>query len=103
MLDKMDAEWQDLRFEITLFRDSGISILQGQNIEEIQTLLDEHTLTSQTIKSSPDVEPMQDRAVAWERLMVFLQEVLEVWIKVQANYLYLEPIFHSEDITKKLP
>lgn len=35
--------------------------------------------------------------------MKFLQEVLEVWIQVQANYLYLEPIFHSEDITKKLP
>jgi dynein heavy chain len=46
---------------------------------------------------------MEERAVSWERLMVFLQEVIEVWIKVQANYLYLEPIFHSEDIIKKLP
>ena len=46
---------------------------------------------------------MEERATNWERLMVFLQEVLEVWIRVQANYLYLEPIFHSEDIIKKLP
>ena len=46
---------------------------------------------------------MEERANNWERLMVFLQEVLEVWIRVQANYLYLEPIFHSEDIIKKLP
>jgi dynein heavy chain len=103
MLDKMEGEWKDLRFELTTFRESGIPILQGQNVEEIQLLLDEHTLNAQTIRSSPDVAPMEERATNWERLMVFLQEVLEVWIKVQANYLYLEPIFHSEDIIKKLP
>lgn len=27
MLDKMENEWKDLRFELSLFRDSGISIL----------------------------------------------------------------------------
>jgi dynein heavy chain len=103
MLDKMENDWKDLRFELTTFRDSGIPILQGQNVDEILLLLDEHALTAQTIRSSPDVVPMQERAVNWDRLMIFLQEVLDVWIKVQANYLYLEPIFHSEDITKKLP
>lgn len=55
MLDKMENEWKDLRFELSTFRDSGIPILSGQNIEEIQLLLDEHTLTSQTIRSNPDV------------------------------------------------
>ena len=48
----MEAEWKDLRFELTTFRDSDIVILQGANIEEVQLLLDEHTLTAQTIKSS---------------------------------------------------
>jgi hypothetical protein len=35
MLDKMENEWKDLRFELTTFRDTGIPILQGQNVEEI--------------------------------------------------------------------
>jgi hypothetical protein len=35
MLDKMEVEWKDLRFELTTFRDTGIAILSGQNIEEI--------------------------------------------------------------------
>ena len=62
MLDKMEQEWKDLRFELTTFRDSNIVILQGNNVEEIQLLLDEHTLTAQTIKSSPDVRPFEERA-----------------------------------------
>jgi len=72
MLDKMETEWRDLRFELTTFRDTGIPILQGNNVEEIQLLLDEHTLTAQTIRSSPDVKPMEERAINWERLMTFL-------------------------------
>lgn len=34
--------------------------------------------------------------------MLFIQSVLENWIKVQTFYLYLEPIFGSEDISKTL-
>ena len=29
MLDKMESDWVDLRFELTTFRDTGIPILQG--------------------------------------------------------------------------
>jgi dynein heavy chain, axonemal len=45
----------------------------------------------------------ETRARAWEKTMMKIQEILEVWVAVQANYLYLEPIFNSEDISKKLP
>lgn len=34
--------------------------------------------------------------------MTYTQKVLEVWIKVQTLYLYLEPIFSFEDISKTL-
>ena len=35
LMDKMMAEWADLHFELGTFRDTGISILKGQNVEEI--------------------------------------------------------------------
>ena len=49
------------------------------------------------------MKPMEDRAIRWESLLLNIQEIIEIWISVQSNYLYLEPIFNSEDIVKKLP
>lgn len=32
-----------------------------------------------------------------------VSEVLEAWLAVQRNWLYLQPIFESPDINKQLP
>ena len=45
---------------------------------------------------------MEEKANEWERIMIYIQEVLEVWVKVQGTYVYLEPIFTFEDINKSL-
>ena len=52
---------------------------------------------------APDVKFMEARAERWEKLMLFIQEVLDMWVKVQSVYLYLEPIFGSDDINKQMP
>lgn len=66
-------------------------------------VLDDHTITAQTIRSSPNVAPMEKKAISWMNTLFHVQEILEQWVKVQASYLYLEPIFNSEDIVRKLP
>ena len=82
MLRSMQKEWEPIHFEITSFRDTRIPILKGDKIEDMQTMLDEHVLVSQTIKNSPDVLPLIHEASQWERTMIFTQEILEIWLKV---------------------
>ena len=46
---------------------------------------------------------MNERAESWARILTRVQEVLEVWLRVQANFLYLEPVLRADDIRTTLP
>jgi dynein heavy chain len=103
IMQKMKEEWQGLSFDCKMLPGKESYILNGEAVELIQTALDDHIIKAQTMKGSPFAKFMIDDVLEWEKVLMDTTENLEMWLKVQQVWMYLEPVFSSEDIMNQMP
>ena len=60
-MDRMVDDWDEISFNTTAYRDSGISILTS--VDDIQTNLDDQIVKTQTMRGSPFIKPFEERIV----------------------------------------
>ncbi|KAA6419936.1 MAG: dynein heavy chain axonemal [Trebouxia sp. A1-2] len=100
-LDKMQGDWAGVAFDTLEWRATGTCILRG--LDDIQTLLDDQIVKTQGMRASPYIGPFEERVRLWEAKLNLMQEIMDEWLKCQQGWLYLEPIFGSEDILQQMP
>lgn len=102
-LDRMEADWQPVTLDLKAYKTSGTHILSGASSDTAQGLLDDHIVKASTMAASRFAKALEGRIKEWVGALTEIQSVLDVWLKVQSTWLYLEPIFGSEDIMQQMP
>ncbi|CAH0560322.1 unnamed protein product [Brassicogethes aeneus] len=100
-LAKMKTEWTTLEMDLQPYKETGTCILKIA--DEIQQLMDDHIVLTQQLSFSPFKGPFETEIEEWEETLKTTSAVAEEWMDVQKQWMYLEPIFTSPDISKHLP
>jgi dynein heavy chain len=100
-LDKMTKQWESVILIVEEYRETGTCVLKG--VDEYMNLLDEHITMTQAMSFSAFKGPFEPRIDSWNNSLQVVSEVVDEWVTLQRNWLYLEPIFSSADINKQLP
>jgi dynein heavy chain len=100
-LKAMQGDWEALEFEVMPYKNTGTHLVKG--VDDIVMLLDDQIVKTQTMRGSPFIKPIEDETKAWEHKLQYAQHALDEWIACQRAWMYLEPIFCSEDIMRQMP
>lgn len=71
-------------------------------VDDIIQLLDDNINLIQSMSASSFKVYFQEIISSWDFKLSLSSEIIDIWIQVQQSWLYLEPIFSSEDIQRQL-
>ena len=82
-------------------KQTGTYIITG--VDELMQTLDEKLTLLVVMKQNPNIKPIKQDVEKTEVRLKGYQDMFEDWVKCQRDWIYLEPIFGSEEIKVELP
>ena len=103
-LNNIINTWDDQRFEFKIYPEEGNSSYILGALDEIVEYVETQSLELMGLLASKDSEEFKESFHKWQKILKTVDGVIQVWVKVQKNWMRLEPIFlQSEDIRAQLP
>ena len=103
LLLSMESEWAPLEYAfIEKYKDTGAPIVRGESVDAVQEILDEQIVKTQTLQNLPQAKIFMEKVVSWSKFLDVTQDTIDVWIQVQTSWMYLFPVFGSDDIKRAL-
>ncbi|CEG01942.1 Dynein heavy chain [Ostreococcus tauri] len=97
-------EWTNIALDTGPFKEGRDDVMKLRSAEDIFNALEDHTVTLSTLKASKFFSVFEHTITSWEKTLGMVNDVVEMVLKVQLAWMYLENIFiGSDDIARQLP
>jgi len=103
-LEKISSDWANIKFVIQNQSKTKNEVKYIiASVEDIYNALDEHSQLIASALSSRHVADIRASVEEWDNMLNAINNIIEEWLLVQKQWIYLENIFSAEDIKKQLP
>ena len=85
-----------------IYKEKAQTYILGDTLP-LQQLFDDQFNAIVMMKQNPFIKPIRNDVEAIEKKLISYQEMIDSWIKCQRGWIYLYPIFSSDEIKKELP
>ncbi|KAF6773855.1 hypothetical protein AHF37_06334 [Paragonimus kellicotti] len=102
-LNTVIVEWTQQDLELMPFKETGNLLLRGERVQEILQQLDESMLVLAALSNNRYNVPFRSQIQNWVQALSTTCETLEIWLRVQSLWVYLEAVFIGSDLAKQLP
>lgn len=98
-LKELELVWEDIGF--TVSKDKDVKILT--QLDEIEGVADDHSIKILNMKGSVFVKPHEKEVAMFYGKIQRINETVDVWNKVQTDWVRLFPIFSTNNLKNVIP
>jgi len=90
--------WTAQVLDMVVYKEKGHYRLKS--VQDLMQNLEDHNVSISAMKGSRFAKPFEEEIVYWEKTLSLINDVLELYLNVRRQWMYLENIFLGEDIRR---